>query len=157
MFTEITYLGTGNTNDSTLYHIEWLPPRNVRALDLDHYELIVGNYTMNIDAKENAVIISLTVTKEPLKLVTNIVAVDRCGRKSIGSSEVINTTSLFNMLGDLGDSCSCNKEIAITSSIIALLLVTLMMVVICWLVTHWHTTAAKFLQSSDDSSCRGKN
>ena len=123
-----------DTNSSALFHIQWELPKNMEAFDLGHYELIVGNLTVNIDAKENELIISLTIKKEmPSKIIANIKAIDRCGKKSNSNSMPLPILSPIDGLENNPStststtSCICTKEIV--SSIIATLLVTLVAVV----------------------------
>ena len=125
--------------NSVLYHIQWALPKNMEAFDLDHYKLIVGNLTVNIDAKENELIILLTTDKEmPNKIIANIIAIDRCGRKSDSNSMPLPiltpTDGLENNRGTSTSTtrCICTKEIV--SSIIATLLVTLIAVVVSMII-----------------------
>ena len=130
--TEITQLGTSDTNnsESVLYHIQWAQPSNVEAFDLDHYELIVGNHTMNIDAKENAVIFPLIMKKEII-MVAYIMAVDRCGKKSNRGSRTIYGSALSIANGlDSTSVISCTCVIEVVTSVIVTLIATLMAVAV---------------------------
>ena len=109
----------------------------MEAFDLDHYELIVGNHTMNIDAKENVVIILLFIEKEAV--VANIMAVDRCGKKSINSSKafsgLLKPSGLCNTTRSI--VCTCVKEVvAITLpvSVVAASLGIIISAVVTWRV-----------------------
>ena len=109
----------------------------MEAFDLDHYELIVGNHTMNIDAKENVIIIPLFTEKEAV--VANIMAVDRCGKKSINSSKafsgLLKSSGLCNTTRSI--VCTCVKEVvAITLpvSVVAVSLGIIISAVVTWRV-----------------------
>ena len=90
---------------------------------------------MNIDAKENEVIIS--IKKETTPIVVNIMAVDRCGTKSARSSKVVPFlrmgSGLENSPSTSTASYTCAVEVI--SSIVVTLLVALMVVVISVLIT----------------------
>ena len=78
------------TNMSAQCRICWTEPANKDSFDLDHYQLSVGNDKMNIDAKENEVIISV---KMGANITLGITAFDRCGKMSANAS---NNTIPFN-------------------------------------------------------------
>ena len=70
-------------NESSQCRIQWTEPANNDSFDLDHYQLSVGSDIMNIDAKENTVIISVPTVAN---ISLGIIAVDRCGVKSASSN-----------------------------------------------------------------------
>ena len=78
------------TNESAQCRIHWTEPANKDSFDLDHYQLSVGNKKVNIDAKENTVIISVQMGAN---VTLDITAFDRCGKMSANAS---NNTILFN-------------------------------------------------------------
>lgn len=138
-----------------MYHIQWAKPNNTEAFDLDHYELRVGNHTTNIDAKENAVIVSLIMKKE-IVMVANIVAVDRCGKKSNSSSKDIPSSGLpkpgglGNTTGTIICKMSCANEIIIVTlpvTVMAVIIGIIISVVLTWRLCSWR------LQQNDHDHC----
>ena len=105
---------------------------------------------MNIDAKENEVIIS--IKKETMPIVVNIIAVDRCGTKSAIRSKPIPILSipggLGNSSGTSATSCTCTKELA--SSITVTLFFSLMAVVISVLITRKMSKGPDSIPKDDD-------
>ena len=135
--TEITLLGiqSPETNNSLLYHVQWAKPNNVEAFDLDHYELIVGSHTMNhtmrVDAKENDVIVSLTMKQETAAVVASIKAVDGCGEESnlVSSQPISGTTNSGGLNSTSITSCNCACIKKIVPSVIVTSIVTATIVI----------------------------
>ena len=70
----------GCSNNSIQYKVQWTQPGNIDSFDLDHYELAVGDDVMNVDAKENSLIVSINTSIPSTELT--LIAVDRCGMNS---------------------------------------------------------------------------
>ena len=140
-----------DSNNSVFYRIQWIQPNNVETFDLDHYELIVGNHTMNIDAKETAVIVSLIMKKEA-NVFAYIMAVDRCGKKSNPSSKAISglTESRgLNGTSNINCTCTCVKEVVV--SFIVTLIVTVTIVIISVLLIRIIISCTKRQKSSHNT------
>ena len=141
--TKITPIETTAVN-SILYLIQWLPPSNIKEFDLDHYELIIMNETVNMDPKENSAIIS--IKKGTASIAAHITAVDRCGTKGISSSDVIDvpilsisgTGGLNNgLVSNTTSTCSCGHEMVITIVIMLISFITLLVVIAILIISVW--------------------
>ena len=115
----------------------------MEAFDLDHYELTVVshvmNHTMNVDAKENDVVVSLTMKQETATVVVaHIRAVDRCGKESnhVSSNSVPGPANPggLNRTNVTSCKCTCVKEIVL-SVIVPLIAAVPIIVVISIFVT----------------------
>ena len=118
----------------------------MESFDLDHYELIVGNPTMNhttkVDAGENAAIFLLVMKQENGTVVAHIRAVDRCGKESnlINSKLPISgltPSSGLNSTSFTSCNCACIKKLvpsvivtSIVTATIAIISVALVLIVL---------------------------
>ena len=127
-FTENECLGS--TNASAQYRVQWKEPSNIDSFDLDHYQLTVGNDTMNIDAKENTVTVSV---KTGTRTQLSIIAIDRCGVESANSNTTITVDSSTCMEGLdpgitsrlTGSTCVLSSSATAGITVLVLLIVAL--------------------------------
>ena len=122
----------GVTNESAQCRIQWTEPANRDSFDLDHYQLTVGSDIMNIDAKENTVIISIQMGAN---ITLGITAVDRCGMMSASNNTISFNSSVYmesidepytnpTAVESINKSCGWSESVNAGFAILALLVAT---------------------------------
>lgn len=122
----VNYLGCVEQNENTSqYLLEWMPPDNIDAFDLSHYEVNITGPNINRTFRciDTSTIFSLDATADDVMINASIAAVNLCGQRG----NTMEKTSMIQ-LGKCQSRGSSSIALKFSPMLVTLLLITIVTV-----------------------------